>query len=287
MQASPTGPSPRDSLVSDPVRWDQAEAVIREIVQYQPPRQPVPTEPPGIAEGIWRRWQRACAGVRSTAPHFAPAREQAQAVTYMDKRVLEEDTSAGQRGLLGRTRSLPAAGRSGPAGGSRPAPALPPPPPGYGARAAAARGGAGRPPAPQLSRSASMPQPRHAHAGRQAGWRDHHPEPPPAYAQQRAWEPPEAVEDTEAPVYDYARDGSPPPDADPAGGIDPTRLSPVSLRMYQVRPLPLPAGPLHPSSHRVPALWNPHLLCGVCLSILAGKLRTRKLVGLTLLRCGR
>eukprot|EP00873_Tetraselmis_striata_P042222 jgi/Tetstr1/462486/TSEL_007477.t1 len=211
---TPMGARPRERLVADPTRWSEAQKVIRQIVEYQPPRQPVPTEAAETARAIWGRWQATTAGTQGARAHFQPAVEAQPAVPYVTQRVLEEDTPVARDGRSGATR------------------------------------GSG----PTLSRSASMPQPP---PGRR--WQPPQPQPPRQCEDAAAWAPAAEELDETAIGYNYARDGSPPPDAMELEQIDPSRLSPVSLQLYQsglLRPggpqpsrPPPPPDNCHHSSH--------------------------------------
>eukprot|EP00873_Tetraselmis_striata_P036483 jgi/Tetstr1/456747/TSEL_043444.t1 len=66
----PMGARPRERLVADPTRWSEAQKVIRQIVEYQPPRQPVPTEAAETARAIWGRWEATTAGTQGARAHF-------------------------------------------------------------------------------------------------------------------------------------------------------------------------------------------------------------------------
>eukprot|EP00873_Tetraselmis_striata_P036482 jgi/Tetstr1/456746/TSEL_043443.t1 len=107
-----------------------------------------------------------------------------------------------------------------------------------------------------------MPQPP---PGRR--WQPPQPQPPRQCEDAAAWAPAAEELDETAIGYNYARDGSPTPDAMELEQIDPSRLSPVSLQLYQsglLRPggpqpsrPPPPPDNCHHSSHGEPTRGAP------------------------------
>jgi hypothetical protein len=254
MQASLFSPSsvtsPRvRSAASDPVRLQESiQSAMRNIVQYQPMKQPVPTEPASVADKIWQQWETAIRrGGASDGPASFILNNKRGAVSYLTAEALKDDTStakinptAGMPSVpvrpardpsLIRSRSMPNSqstrtphpGPSTPKntsvvlgrGGGGPSTQMPPPPP--------------RRTKKKLQRSVSMEEQRRGE------WAENHRERQVRFQESQVHEASGAAPEGEKPgqaEYDYATHGSPPPEPLDRE-IDPSRLSPCSLRHYQ------------------------------------------------------